>query len=123
MMIETVQTGDAPQARSERENGQTQRNGAHHSQPETSATLAQLQADAALWEEVKDDPITLLLLSGQAATAHEAEARFLAENVDAICQQVLELAQSDLSDAEFARQPLIVLLRSHGSRPWEDSLL
>jgi len=86
-------------------------------------TEAELRADPALWELVANDPVTQLLLTGQVTTAHEAEAKYLNENVDEVCQQVLALAESDLSDDEFARQPLIMLLRSHGSRHWEDSLL
>ena len=86
-------------------------------------TESELRADPSLWELVTDDPITKLLLTGQAATAHEAEAKYLNENVDEVCQQVLALAESDLTNEEFARQPLILLLRGHGSRRWEDSLL
>src|SRR6266516_5457944 len=36
--------------------------------------------------------------------------------------EVLEIVQSPLSEKEFRRHPLIVLLFSHGSRGWEDSL-
>jgi hypothetical protein len=81
------------------------------------------QSDPALWELVADDPITQLLLSGQAATVHEAETKFLNENVDYTSQKVLELVASDLTDGELSRHPLILLLRGHGSRRWEDSLL
>ena len=82
-----------------------------------------LAEDAELWELTKNDPVTALLLSGQASTVHEAETRFLNENVQAISQMLVELAASNLSDEEFARHPLIMLLRGHGSRRWEDSLL
>ena len=80
-------------------------------------------SDPELWELVKDDPITQLLLSGQASTVHEAELKFLSENVEAISQQVLQMVASNLSDQEFRSQPLIKLLLNHGSRRWEDSLL
>lgn len=80
-------------------------------------------SDPALWELVKDDPITMLLLSGEASTVHEAETKFLNENVETISREVVELVESDLTDEEFARQPLILLLRGHGSRRWEDSSL
>ena len=79
--------------------------------------------DSELWHIIKNDPVTALLLSGAASTVHEAETKFLNENVEAISQMVLELADSNLSDEEFARHPLIMLLRGHGSRRWEDSLL
>lgn len=86
-------------------------------------TESELRADPALWELVENDPITKLLLTGQATTVHEAETKYLNENVDEICQQVLALVQSDLTDEELARQPLVLLLLGHGSRRWEDSLL
>jgi hypothetical protein len=85
-------------------------------------TEAELRADPELWALIADDPITRLLLTGQAATVHEAEAKYLRDNVDEVCEQVLALAESDLTDEEFSRQPLILLLRAHGSRRWEDSL-
>lgn len=79
--------------------------------------------DDALWELVKNDPISVLLLSGEASTVHEAETNFLNENVETISRLVLELVGSDLTDEEFGRHPLILLLRGHGSRRWEDSVL
>jgi hypothetical protein len=36
---------------------------------------------------------------------------------------ILELLASDLSDDELCSHPLLVLLRAHGSRGREDSLL
>lgn len=87
------------------------------------AGAADVLTDPALWDLVKDDPITLLLLRGEAATVQEAETKFLNENVEVISQQVLALVASDLTDEEFARQPLILLLCRHGSRRWEDSAL
>jgi DNA-binding SARP family transcriptional activator len=71
---------------------------------------------------IADDPITRLLLTGQATTVHEVEAQYLRDNVDEVCEQVLALAERDLTDEEFSRQLLILLLRAHGSRRWEDSL-
>lgn len=79
--------------------------------------------DSELWDLVKNDPVTALLLSGEALTVHEAEEKFLNENVEAVSTMVLELVESNLSDEEFGRHPLIMLLRGHGSRRWEDSLL
>lgn len=91
--------------------------------PDKTAGGKDALSDPAPWELVKDDPITMLLLSGEASTVHEAETKFLNENVEAISRMVLELVESDLTDKEFARHPLILLLRGHGSRRWEDSLL
>lgn len=59
-----------------------------------------------------------LLLSGRAATCAEAEAQYLDEHL----ADVAALAASPLSEAEFRRHPLILLLMSHGSRGWEDAL-
>ena len=81
------------------------------------------QEDDALWELVKDDPVTSMLLSGEATTVHEAETKYLNDNVEAISRMILELVESDLTDEEFGKHPLILLLRGHGSRRWEDSLL
>jgi len=89
----------------------------------TTAGAKETLSDPALWELVKDDPITVLLLSGEASTVHEAETKFLNENVEAISRLVVELVASDLTDEEFGRHPLILLLRGHGSRRWEDSVL
>lgn len=72
---------------------------------------------------VANDPVMELLLTGQATTAQEAEALFLKNNVDLITRQVLELVASDLSEEALSLHPLAILLRGHGSRQWEDSLL
>jgi hypothetical protein len=64
------------------------------------------------------DPVVELLLSGRARTVEEAEEMYL----DASIPEVLRLAASDLSDAEFRAHPLIQLLLARGSRGWEDSL-
>jgi len=65
------------------------------------------------------DPVERLLLTGRAKTVHEAEETYL----DGAYSEVLGLLASELSDEELARHPLLVMYRSHGSRPREDSLL
>ena len=60
-----------------------------------------------------------LLVSGQAASCAEAERQYLEEHVG----EIVQLVQSPLSDAEFRRHPLIVLLLARGSRGFEDSLV
>ena len=65
-----------------------------------------------------DDPVVDLLLRGRATTVAEAEELYLDENVD----DVARLVASGMSDAEFRRHPLIVLLLARGSRGSEDSL-
>jgi hypothetical protein len=67
---------------------------------------------------VDDDPVLLLLISGEAATLHEAEELYLNRSMP----EIVRLLASDLSDQELVNHPLLVLLRSHGSRGWEDSL-
>lgn len=64
------------------------------------------------------DPIVDLLLSGRASTVEEAEELYLDEHL----MDVIALAQSPLTDAQFRRHPLIELLLARGSRGWEDSL-
>jgi hypothetical protein len=66
-----------------------------------------------------NDPVERLLLTGQARTVHEAEEMYL----DAAYPQVLALLSSPLSNDQLGRHPLLLLYRSHGSRPREDSLL
>jgi hypothetical protein len=66
-----------------------------------------------------DDPVLRLLLNGQAKTLDEAEELYL----DASLPEVLELLQGPWSDDELGAHPLMRLLRSRGSRGWEDSLL
>ena len=65
-----------------------------------------------------NDPVVELLLSGRAATVAEAEEMYLDKNLE----DVARLVASGLSDAEFRRHPLIVLLLARGSRGFEDSL-
>ena len=63
------------------------------------------------------DPVERLLLTGRARTVYEAEEMYL----DSAYPQVLALLASPLSDEELGRHPLLVMYRSHGSRPREDS--
>ena len=65
------------------------------------------------------DPVVDLILAGRASTVDEAEELYLDEHLD----EVVRLAESDLSDEEFRRHPLIMLLLARGSRPPEDALL
>jgi hypothetical protein len=65
------------------------------------------------------DPVDRLLLTGRARTVHEAEEMYL----DSAYPQLLALLESPLSNEELGRHPLLVMYRSHGSRPREDSLL
>jgi hypothetical protein len=65
-----------------------------------------------------DDPIVSLLLAGQASTVDAAEELYLDQHLD----DIVPLVQSPLSEDEFRRHPLIVLLLARGSRGWEDSL-
>jgi hypothetical protein len=64
------------------------------------------------------DPVGQLLLAGRAANVREAEELYL----DSCLPEVVRLLQSGLSDEELGRHPLMQMLRSHGSRGWEDSL-
>ncbi len=64
------------------------------------------------------DAIADLLVSGKASTVAEAEEMYL----DSHIEDVLRLVDSPLSDDEFRRHPLIVLLLARGSRPLEDSI-
>jgi hypothetical protein len=69
-------------------------------------------------ERLGQDPVVDLLLLGKALTVRQAEAMYL----DTHLPDVIRLVQSPMSDEEFRRHPLIVLLMAHGSRAWEDSL-
>jgi hypothetical protein len=62
--------------------------------------------------QIDDDQILQFLLSGAAATLYEAEELYL----NASMPEILRLIGSPLSDNELANHPLMVLLRSHGSR-------
>ncbi len=68
---------------------------------------------------VTDDPVIRLLLSGEARILHEAEEKCL----DSAMPEILELLAGPLSREELVRHPLLQLLRAHGSRGWEDSIL
>jgi hypothetical protein len=67
---------------------------------------------------VDEDPVLRLLITGEAQTLHEAEELYLNRSMP----EVLHLFESPLSDEELVNHPLLVLLRSHGSRGWEESL-
>ena len=66
-----------------------------------------------------DDPVVQLLWSGQVSSLEDAEEMYLDNTV----AQVGQLLRQGLSDEELARHPLMVMLRNHGSRGWEDSLV
>jgi hypothetical protein len=68
--------------------------------------------------DVTNDPVARLLLSGRARTLREAEELYL----DSCLPEVVRLLQSPLSDEELGRHPLMVMLRAHGSRGWEDAI-
>jgi hypothetical protein len=67
---------------------------------------------------VMTDPVARLLLSGEARTLREAEELYL----DSCLPEVVRLLQSTLSDEELGCHPLMAMLRSHGSRGWEEAL-
>ena len=67
---------------------------------------------------VSSDPVAKLLLCGRASTLREAEEIYL----DSCLPEVVRLLQSDLSDEELGRHPLMQMLRSHGSRGWEEAI-
>jgi hypothetical protein len=69
--------------------------------------------------QIDEEPVLRLLLSGAAATLDEAEEMYL----DASLPEIVRLIGSSLSNDELCIHPLLILLRSHGSRGWEDSLL
>ena len=64
------------------------------------------------------DPVVEMLLREEASNPSEAEARYL----DAHIEDIVELVKSSLTEEEFRRHPLIMMLFAHGSREWEDSL-
>lgn len=85
--------------------------------PNVLATTDRPQVDDL--EGLTTDPVERLLLTGEAATVHEAEERYL----DGAFAEAIALLAGPLSDEELGRHPLFALYRSHGSRPREDSLL
>jgi hypothetical protein len=64
------------------------------------------------------DPVSQLLLRGEAETLREAEELYL----DHCLPDVVRLLKSNLSDDELGRHPLMRMLRSHGSRGWEEAV-
>jgi hypothetical protein len=69
--------------------------------------------------ELDNDPVLRLIWRGEARSVDEAEEQYL----NASMPTILELFGSELSDAELCRHPLLILLRTRGSRGREDSLL
>ena len=67
---------------------------------------------------VSSDPVAQLLLRGRARTLREAEELYL----DSCLPEVVRLLESELSDEELGRHPLMRMLRSHGSRGWEEAI-
>jgi hypothetical protein len=68
---------------------------------------------------VDEDPVLRLLISGEAQTLHDAEELYLNRSMP----EILQLFESLLADEELVNHPLLVLLRAHGSRSWEESPL
>jgi len=67
---------------------------------------------------LSSDPVAQLLLCGRAETLREAEELYL----DSCLPEVVRLLESELSDEELGRHPLMQMLRSHGSRGWEEAI-
>jgi hypothetical protein len=67
---------------------------------------------------LSSDPVVQLLLRGKAETLREAEELYL----DSCLPEIVRLLQSGLSDEELGRHPLMQMLRSHGSRGWEEAI-
>ncbi len=67
---------------------------------------------------VADDPVILLLLSGEARTLHKADEKYL----DPAMPEILDLLASPLSGEELSSRPLLQLHLAHCSRAWEDSI-
>jgi hypothetical protein len=67
---------------------------------------------------LSNDPVAQLLLRGEAETLREAEELYL----DSCLPEVVQLLQSGLSDDELGCHPLMQMLRSHGSRGWEEAV-
>jgi hypothetical protein len=65
-----------------------------------------------------NDPVARLLLTDPTLTLREAEELYL----DACLPEVVRLLDGPLSDEELGRHPLMKMLRSHGSRGWEESV-
>jgi hypothetical protein len=67
---------------------------------------------------VSSDPVARLLLCGRAETLRESEEFYF----DSCLPEVVRLLESELSDEELGRHPLMRMLRSHGSRGWEEAI-
>jgi hypothetical protein len=67
---------------------------------------------------ISSDPVAQLLLQGGATTLREAEELYL----DSCLPEVLRLLQGGLSDEELGQHPLMQMLRSHGSRGWQEAI-
>jgi hypothetical protein len=67
--------------------------------------------------QLTSDPVSQLLLAGRAETLREAEELYL----DSCLPEVVRLLESGLPDEELGRHPLMRMLRSHGSRGWEEA--
>jgi hypothetical protein len=67
---------------------------------------------------LSNDPVAQLLLRGRAGTLRDAEELYL----DSCLPEVVRLLQSGLPDEELGRHPLMRMLRSHGSRGWEEAV-
>lgn len=65
-----------------------------------------------------DDPITQILLAGEAETAEEAEKLYLERS----WPEFLAFLDSNASQDELDWHPLVDLLVRRGMRGWEDSL-
>jgi len=67
---------------------------------------------------IASDPVAQLLQCGEAKTLREAEELYL----DSCLPEVVRLLRTELSDEELGRHPLTQMLRSHGSRGWEEAI-
>ena len=67
---------------------------------------------------ITNDPVARLLLSGRVQTLREAEELYL----DSCLPEIVQLLDAPLSDEELGRHPLMAMLRSHGSRGWEEAV-
>ena len=67
---------------------------------------------------ITNDPVARLLLSGRVQTLREAEELYL----DSCLPEIVQLLETPLSDEELGRHPLMAMLRSHGSRGWEEAV-
>ena len=67
---------------------------------------------------MSSDPVAQILLGGKAETLRAAEELYL----DSCLPEVVRLLQGELSDEELGHHPLMQMLRSHGSRGWEEAV-